>query len=221
MVDAIWTLPRASFTVRSDGVTINAAPDQQPAGVVIGAGLLVEEPSANTSSPGVTGPPNTWEISVVAFEERNVNWTDGSGTMVAANVAAQIVKDVLHMQHIYGFGCLQAVRSFLTPAHDWMGLRPGINAWRFTCQATVGVQQTARTASVTATFPGGTCSLACADATADIYYTTDGTIPCKANSNAQLFSDTGAFSVQTGDTILAAARTPGKLLSEVFGFTAP
>ncbi len=221
-VDALVDSPRSSFTVTASGVLINVAKENQGIVPVTGCGLLVEEPQAGTDAASVRGQTR-WEFSVVAFEDRSKNWTPKVGTMIPASVALQIARDALHLQQVYGFGCLELVDKWLTPAHDWETIKPGYNASRLTMVARTGTVQSQRTPGIQADFSvPGQCTLKFVDPddpNAVLCYTLDGTPPVKANQSAQLYQ--APFAVNSGDTITAAARSTGKALSEIFGFTSP
>lgn len=226
IVDILWTTPASAFTVTSQGITINSNP--LPAGAPVGAGLLVEMPEFVANSPGVTGSPATWGINVVAFEERNTNLTPGTGTMITNEQYAQLAIDILQMTYIYGFGTLQVKTNAITPAHDWMTYKPGIIASRASFYATVGRQQSIRTAFAVPTIAGGMCTITCADGAAVIYYTIDGSMPVAYNSTTNSTPGTATlytapFAVTSGQTVLTAARNPntGYILSSVLGALAP
>jgi len=218
---ALWTLPAASFTVTPVGFQINQVNEPAP-GQRVGAGLLVEWPDSTVDSPGVSGPPATYRIHVVAFEERNVNLTPGVGIGIASNQLAWIAADILHLQALPiggGSGTLWARGTFIEPAHDWMGMFPGIFAHRATFTMTVGRRQTQRAAIVQASFRAGQCVLTCQDPNATIYYTTDGSMPVGSNPNARVYS--GAFNVANGTVVTCASRDVGLVLSEVLAYVAP
>ena len=231
-VDALWTLPRSSFVVTPHGVSIVDATDggNNAAGSALcGAGLLVEMPGMDVDSPGVTGPAGTWEINVVAFEERNTNFLKDTGTFVTSEQYAQIVMDVLHLQAIFGYGTIAAKRSALAPAHDWMTQKPGIVAYRVSFSATAGRQQTLRSKTVAYSWTGDSLTLTCPDGGASIWYTLDGSMPVAANVLAENPPGTGAtlytspVAVPSGTTVLFASKnlTTGTLLSAVSYATAP
>ena len=223
VVDALWTLPAAAFTLTPSGVTINS---NVPPGLC-GAGVLVEMPGATSDSRGVTGPPLTWEIGVVVMEERNTNFLAGTGTGITSEQIAQIVMDRLHLQAIFGFGTIQVRQNCFSAAHDWMNMKPGILAYRVTLTADAGRKQTPRSANVAYSFAGDTLTLTCTDGAVTIYYTTDGSAPCAANVNASNPAGVGAtvytapFAVASGTNVLFASRKTGVLLSAVGQATAP
>lgn len=212
----LWTIPRSAFTVTALGVTVNQQ-SNQGATAPVGAGIMVEMPTASTKSPNVSGAPNTWDIGIVAFEERNMNITPQTGTGLMSEQICLIAKDVLHLQQIFGFGCLRVKENWFSPAHDWMGIFPGIIANRVVLEGISAGPYTPRSKPVMLSYNAGTglLTMTCNDATATIRYTNDGTMPVSANSNAQQY--TTPIAVSAGDYILAASRTPTTNLSEIFG----
>jgi hypothetical protein len=230
-VDILWQLPRSAFTVTPNHISIapgnsggNNAVNPNPQGLV-GAGILVEMPEMEVNSTNVTGPPGTWSVNVVCFEERNVNLTNGVGTGITAEQYAQIVLDNLQLQWIYQFGTLKTKSNSIAPAHDWMSLRPGIMAWRTQLLAVTGRIQSTRSATVTATVSGGSCTLTCSDGGASMYYTFDQSVPCAANIQQNAPAGVGAtlytapFAVTSGQTVLFASRniSTNTILSPVGG----
>lgn len=213
-VDALWTLPRSALIVQPYAINSSAA-----TGGPVGAGILVEMVEATTGSPGVDGPPLTWLINVVTFEDRNTNLTLEVGTGIMCEQIAQLVVDALHKQAVFGYGTLQATTRPITPAEDWMTLRPGILAYRSSLQATTYRPQTRRSTIAPATFDSGQCTLTCTDPDAHIIYTIDGTMPVKANTNALPYE--GPFAVPSGTVILTATWKEDLILSEILGFVAP
>lgn len=221
MLDVLWTVPRSMFTVKDGGIDINTVVTPGP----VGGGLLIEKFEARTDSPGVSGPPTTWKIKIVAFSENNVNFLPNLGINISADDLCQIAKDILHEQHIYGYGSLKADTNWLTPADDWMTIKPGIEASRLTLNATLGVIQTPHCKPVRITFAGNLCTLTCTDTDPElqIYYTQQkdaiGTMPVKANNKASEYS--APFEVESGDLILASSIKPNSNLSEITGEIAP
>lgn len=225
-IDALWTLPVSAFTITTQGVTING----QGAPGLVGAGILVEMPGATSDSPEVSGPPLTWDVDIVCFEERNTNFLAGIGTGVTSEQYAQIVLDILQLQYLGPqFNTLKSKQSAINPAHDRMQLTPGIIAYRTSLRSDAGRNQTPRTQPVAATFLGGNCTLTCGDGAAAVYYTTDGTMPCSANVNAANPAGAGAtlyaapFAVTSGQSLLFAARNTAANLniSQVRSASAP
>lgn len=226
-VDALWTLPRAAIQVKPGTIDLFAAvvdtdpgnsPSAPPGGPT-GIGVLVEMPMASVESPNVSGPPLTWDIPIVAIEERNTNLTAGIGQFIMAEQMAQIVADILHHQDIFEFGTLRA--SLIARAEDRENFHPGTNCWRVTLRSVRGRIQTQRSQIVSYAFAGGMCSLACADPVANILYTFDGTAPVKANPQALNYAQTGPFPVQSGMVVRAATWQAGKLTSSINGAIAP
>ena len=215
MVDALWTLPRNAFKILPTGWEIS----QSGSAGATGCGLLVEHVEATCPAPNVSGPPLTWKVHIVAFEERNANLTPGTGIGLMSEQLAQLVLDVLAGQYIYGLGAFTPSSTPIAPAHDWMSLKPGIFATRATVEATVKRPQSVRSLPPSATFGAGQCTLACADAAAEIRYTLDGSMPLRTNTRSQVYNS--AFAVNSGDQILAATRAAGKIGSAIIGFAAP
>lgn len=229
-VDLLWTVPRTAVRIDGSGVSIGGGLTDGVPGPT-GAGLLIEMPGANCNSPGVSGPPLTWRVSVVAFEERNVNWTpisgnSGGGTFILAETLALIVLAVLHNQAMVGIGNIYTINSLpIAPAQDWMALKPGIIAYRVTLQGTAARPQWQRSAVVTQALnlqPDGTyiATLTCPDSTAEIRFTLDGSPPVVANPASIIYDPSNPPTVLSGQSILSASSRPGYLLSAIGGITA-
>jgi hypothetical protein len=224
-VNALWTLPRSCFQVTPNGVQIVSGGDPGP----VGAGLMIEMPQMTATSPNVSGPPATWDISIVAFEERNTNFTSGTGTGITSEQYCELIIDNLQLFYFWQYGAIKVKQQAITPAHDWMGLMPGIFANRANFEATVGRKQTQRTLAPQPTISNGMCSITNPDPNALVFYTTDLSAPCQANINSANPPGIGAtlytapFAVTSGTTVLTAARnfTNGYTLSAVNGLTAP
>ncbi len=210
-VDILWTLPRNAVNVQPSGPSgqVNVVDDADPA---VGAGLLIEMPTARCHSPGVSGPALTWELTVVAMEERNVNFSV-NGLLISAEQLILLVLDILHLQSIKGYGQFQASAAAIGPAQDWMTIKPGILAMRGTLQATVGRPQTQRCKGVKVYSAGGLVQMECPEPDATVLYTLDGSMPVKANASAQTY--TQPFDAADVGTVTAAAWVAGKLISEV------
>lgn len=222
MVDILWTAPRSAFRVLSGSIAVEPGVSDTVQGPV-GAGLLIEMPVAKCNSPNVTGPPLTWEINVIAFEERNVNLTPSVGIGILSEQLAQLVLDVLQLQAIWsgsgGFGTLRAAPTPLGPDHYWMNLKPGITAWKTTMSTTLGRAQTARSANVAFTFGGGNVTLTCPEPGCEIRYTVNGSTPVKINPDSIIY--TAPFPITSGQLMLTSSWVPGKLISAVAGGIAP
>ena len=216
MIDTVWTTPRSALSVTPNGVEVNFAGDGKGQ---VGAGLLVEMIEATCPANQLSGPPLTWKIHVVAFEERNTNLTAGTGIGIMSEQLAQIVLDSLHGLFITGMGSLQASAVPIQPAHDWMTLKPGLFATRTTVEATVKRQQRAAVVNVSGTWNAGSLTLSCVDGLSAIYYTTDGTMPVASNPNATLYST--PVPVASGTVVLASARKAGANRSNILPFIAP
>ena len=226
-VDILWTMPRSAITVTNNGVTYSPVTQDQEAAPV-GSGLLVEMPEGRTIAPNVSGPPLEWHVSVVAFEERNTNWLAPSpagpymnavGIGITAEDLCLIVLDVLHLQWLFPYGTLKTAPVAFGPAHDWMALKEGINAWRTTFVAPMGRTQTVRSAVVAITFMIGMCTLTCPDNAATVLFTLDGSPPVKSNPAAMPY--TAPFAVTSGQQVLASSWKPGLVNSAISGGLVP
>ena len=216
MIDTVWTTPRCALSVTPNGVAVNF---ENSGKGPVGAGLLVEMIEALCPANQLSGPPLTWKIHVVSFEERNTNLTLGTGIGIMSEQLAQIVLDSLHGLFITGMGALQAAASPIQPAHDWMTLKPGLFAMRTTVEATVKRQQRAAVPNVTGVWTVDSLALSCTDGAAAIYFTTDGSMPVASNPNATLYS--APVSVASGTVVLASARKAGANRSNILPFIAP
>ena len=208
--DILWTLPRACIQLTGTGWNVNTTvPDDPSQMPPVGCGLLVEMPTFVATATAVTGPPATTEINVVAFEERNINWTSGTGIFISVEQLASIALDVMHLWGHGLYGTFKAKPGMNpSPARDWMEQKPGIMAYRATVHGMIGRQQTQRETVVTFNFSGGMCTLGCIDVAATIYYTLDGSCPVKANPQAVKYS--GPFpSPASGSLVFASAWAPG------------
>jgi hypothetical protein len=222
-VDALWTLPRSAIQVKPGSIDLFAAvidseTQPTPAGPT-GAGLLVEMVTAKSPSPNASGPVLTWQVNVVAFEERNTNLNKETGTLIMAEQLAQIVLDILQLQVIYPFGQLKVTGSPINSAQDWMGIYEGLTCVRATLEGTIGRVQTTRCANVKISFAAGSCTVTCPDPNATILYTVDGTPAVKANPSAQEFQ--APFPVNSGDLVVASAWKAGTINAAIVGETAP
>lgn len=227
-VDMLWQLNRNAFVITPQGVW-DIVPEN-PGGLV-GAGMLVEMPEMTVNSPAVTGSPATWNVNIVTFEERNTNFTPGTGTQITAEQYCQFAIDILQLQY-FGpqFNTLQVKQQAIVPAHDWMELK-GVIAYRTQFTSTAGRTQTKRSPLPTLSINAGMCAIACSDTQAAIYYTTDGSMPVSANYNTNMTypnpDGVGAtpytvpFSVTSGQMILTATRSTGLTLSPVAFLIAP
>jgi hypothetical protein len=200
-----------------------------------GDGLLIEEPEVVCNSTGVTGPPQSVELSFVAFQNGDAAFTPaGPGGLAGGGLFAseieQFVIDLLHLQSVGGMGTIQITPRPSAPARDY----PGINARRLKLLVTPRqTRQTPRCATITPTLAEGLLTLACATPGATIYFTTDGSFPCNPAIAVDPLSVTAAvpagttinaastpyaapIAVQSGQNVRAAAYAPGFNCGEIF-----
>ena len=226
-VDILWTMPRSAITVTADGVNYQPVTQDQDAGPV-GCGLLVEMPEGKSMAPNVTGPAMEWQVSVVAFEERNTYWLipsqasqymNATGIGITAEDLCLIVLDILQLQWVFPYGTLKMGAAAFGPAHDWMAIKEGINAQRASFTAPMGRTQTVRSATAQISFMVGMCTLVCPDGAANVLYTLDGSPPVKANPTAMKY--VSPFAVNTGQQVLASSWKTGLVNGPINGAIAP
>jgi hypothetical protein len=199
-----------------------------------GDGLLIEEPDIVCDSTGVTGPPQSVELSFVAFQNGDAAFTPadpqsglGGGGLFASEIE-QFVIDLLHLQNIGGLGTVQITPRPSSPARDY----PGINARRLRLRITPRqTAQTPRCATIAASFAGGLVTLACATPGAAIYYTLDGSFPCNPtvavdplanaviNQSSTLYA--APFAAAAGQQVRAAAYAPALNPGEILNYNVP
>ena len=177
-----------------------------------GAGVLVEMPVVNVTSPNVTGPAFNLIQPFAVLEEPNLNFAPETGTLLSAEEIAQTIFDLLHLQAIEGIGTLQAVG--IKEATDFA---PGLLAYRVEFKIIVGRPQTPRCLTPTITPGGGNATLTAASG--DIYFTLDGSFPAPSNPAAQLYA--APVPVVSGQVVRAAAFAAGFNPSEIRRLTIP
>lgn len=221
-VDALWTLPRNSIQVRPNTIDlfqVNLDGNLPTVPGPTGAGLLVEMPEAKAISNNLTGPPLSWQIRIVAFEERNTNLTPDVGTFIMAEQLAQLVLDVLQLQYIYPFGSLKVSKNAVGPARDWETLQAGLVCWGCTVEVENGRVQTPRSQVCAMVFAAGSCTITCPDPAAEIRYTTDGTPAVRRNPGSIIYA--GPFAAATGTIVQVSSWKQGTLTSSITGAVAP
>jgi hypothetical protein len=215
--DALWTLPRSCFSYTPNGVTVT--PNQGQPGLT-GAGIEVEMVSARCASTNVSGPPLSWELDIVAFEERNTNFLAGTGIGITSEQLILVCFDILQGLEIAPFGTFKVTASPLQAARDKMDLYPGIFAYRGLMETgSVGRTQTNRSQPAAITFVSDTCTLTCSDNLASVFYTTDSSMPVAANPNAVAY--TIPFAVPSGTKITSSTSRSGFVNSQIWQATAP
>lgn len=173
-----------------------------------GAGILVEEPEADSQNKGISGPVLTWMFPILVLEQPNNNFTQNVGTFLNASMITQSIMDALHQYGDGLYGVFYVEGKAMQP--DTSFWERGVVAYRTKFTLSVGKNiQTPRTGAVTVALATGNVTLTCAsDPTAQIYFTTDGT---GADITKTAYS--GPIPVQSGDVIRASAIVSGKNLS--------
>lgn len=179
-----------------------------------GAGILVEMPVANVTSPNVTGPAFNLIQSFVVLEEPNINFAPQTGTFLSAEEIAQIVFDALHLQAIEGIGTLQA--NTIKEAAEFP---PGLLAYRVECKIIVARPQTVRCAVPIIAIAGGQATLTSTTADSAIYYTVDESFPGRSNPAAVLYE--APFDVVSGQVLRVAAWKADLNPSAIRSYTVP
>ncbi len=151
---------------------------------------------------------------IVIFEERNVNMTPNVGTLKSAEGWATLIAESLRGWIFGKAGGLVIEPAAVAPAHDYMGLYPGLICYR------VGVsQRLSRTIIPRCDMPIETdlnlmvtLTNGANSSDAIIYWTNDGSFPGPASGGNEY---NGPFPVNSGDIVQWAAAKPGFFLSNV------
>jgi hypothetical protein len=169
---------RADKAVQMDSIWLSRRDGQSASG----AGLLVEMPRLIVDRPN--SQVNHVIGSVVVFEERNLNMTPGTGTLKSAEQWAQLAVEFMRGWIIGQAGGLVVESNAIAPASDWMR-DPAIGGGGIIALRGSVSQRAARPnytrcgqpllsidnpLTVTLTNPPATLD-------AEIYYTTDGSVP--------------------------------------------
>jgi hypothetical protein len=168
-----------------------------------GAGIIVEKPGFDVSSPNLPGPEGDITLEILVLEDRLTNQGPTEGTQLAADQIAQTIMDALHWQQFEGFGQMFCDRAAMTEAKEFQPL----SAYRLRFRLRMPRGQTTKVEQPTISEAALEITLACATSGAQIYFTTDGTFPGSSNAAAQLYS--APFTVTAGTVINAAAFKDG------------
>ena len=176
-----------------------------------GCGIIVERPEFAVQSPNVTGPQGDLVCVFLVLCDRMLNESATRGTLRSASRVSQRILDLLHRHNDDGIGTYQASGRAIVPAEDYEPL----DAYRVTLNITMKREQTARCARAVPTVADGTCTLTCATAESNIYYTlstldADGNWvapgpPAPSNTGGGAVLYTGPFPLASGQTVRAAA----------------
>jgi hypothetical protein len=206
-----------------------------------GDGLLIEVPDVLCDSDGVSGPPQSVELSFVSFQNGDAAFNPadviglGAGGGLFAEQIEQYLLDALQLQAIGGLGTLRVVGRFSGPARDY----PGINARRTKIMVTPKqTGQTPRTATIQKALNAGLLTLTCATPGSQIIFTLDGSFPSDPGVavdplsvtqdkpqgnpiNAASILYAGPFPVQSGQCVRAAAYAPQFNNGEILNYKIP
>jgi hypothetical protein len=160
------------------------------------------------------GPPLKLKVQVLIVENMQVNRSVNHGTLMTSSQAGLNVLNFLQLRS-FGGSSLYAEKNPITP----FKMEPGFGAHIVTLLcASHGGQTTPKALPVMDQWVedeetgDGSVVLTCADESAEIYYTRDGTYP--APDNGTLYTDpiTG---LEPGDLIRSAAYVDGKNPSDI------
>lgn len=176
----------------------------------LGAGVLVEMPTLNCDKPNVTGPILEVGLSILVMEQPTINMSAAQGTLLSAEEIAKRVLETCHLLHT-GNALLRAASAAVTPANEYAG----VIAYRVNLSTMSASEQPVRPAMVSIDATDlSAVTLACADTTALIYYTLDGSYPAKYGNPKSLLYES-PLGLQTGDVIRAASYAEGKNVGSV------
>ena len=200
-----------------------------------GNGLLIEIPDIIVDSDGVTGPPQSVELSFVNFQNGDAALIPPTtvagqtepvqGGGLYAEQLEQFLVDILHLLNIGGLGTMIVKGRFSSPARDYAGINARRTKIVMTPKQTA---QTTRVALPIISVSAGTCTITEATPGASVYYTTDGSFPSNPtiaiapiaggpiNSKSQLY--TAPFAVTAGQLIRAAGYLNGYNISPTARF---
>jgi hypothetical protein len=211
---------RADKAVQMDSIWLSLRDGQS----ACGAGLLVEMPRLIVDKPN--SQVNHVIGSVVVFEERNLNFTPGAGTMKSAEQWTQLAVEFMRGWIIGQAGGLVVEPNAIVPAKDWMPADPtaagggGIIALRGSVSQRAARPNYPRCGSPNLAIMAPLTFALTNSATtldAEIYFTTDGSVPRSVpdDSGAVAQRYTQPFTVPTGTLVQWVALKSGFLPSHI------
>jgi len=164
-----------------------------------GACIIVETPEFSGKWPDAPGQNGDIELEFLILEEPMMNSAPKTGTLVHADVIAQITLDVGKHWVVDGYGIFSTPPNAFRRDDTFGGLR----AIRTRLRTSAPLGASDRVAFVSIDLTNGAVTLSSGTADAQIYWTRDGSFPGPSNSHANLYD--APFAVDSGETILAAA----------------
>ena len=212
---------RADKTIQADSIWLTQRP-LSGGNSACGAGLLVEMPRLTVDKPN--SQVNHVIGSVVVFEERNLNFTPGVGTLKSAEQWAQLAVEFMRGWIIGQAGGLVVEPNAIAPARDWMTGDPrmaenGIIALRGSVSQRAARPNYARVGTPTLSLDNLTVTITNLPTSldAEIYFTTDGSVPRSVPDDAGAVAQryTQPFSVSCGTLVQWVALKAGLLPSHI------
>ena len=208
-------------------VTQRKAPHLAGRNGLVGAGILINLPSADPSPdadvPGAQMNTLCW-LDILVKDDISLVLSNGAG--ITAEEILVITWLLLNQWLNQSVGSGNMFVDGFDPIED----KQGAYGYRIQIRLRMAQDQPDKVAAPVISFDGnGNCTLTCGTAGATIYYTMDQSFPgpWKANpggtvNKSQIYN--GAFPVESGRTILAAAfipTDPNSIGSDVWAATAP
>lgn len=183
-----------------------------------GCGIIVEKPEFRVDSPNLPGPQGDLILTCLILADRITNEGPTTGTNRPANQVGQRILELCHNWRIHPGGAFFANQNALTEAKDFAPL----DAWRVSLRMKLPRAQNTQVAEPTITADGLEIALACATADAEIFYTTDESMPAhERGGNPGSHRYTAPFTVESGDVVNVCAYKTDLIQSNVITTTVP
>lgn len=181
-----------------------------------GCGVIVEPPEFQVAVPNLAGPQGDLVQELLILSDRTVNEGPVTGTLRPANQVGQRILELAHGWRIRPAGAFYADVNALQPAKDFEPL----DAWRVRLRMKLPRQQNAQVAEPVIASAGLVVTLSCATAEAEIFYTTDETMPAhERGGNPGSVRYTAPFTVESGDVVTVCAYKSGLIQSNIITST--
>lgn len=165
-----------------------------------GIGILVEMPTFENDSKSAPGPATRLIVSLVVMENPILNMDGTGGTNVDAESLCELLSPFLHQWLIEGQGEFYPTAKPIAPAND---LPPGCLGYRIAFAMEHSPAAITRATQPALTFNESEMTITLTNAgnslDAEIYFTTDQTLPGSANSAAKKYE--GPIPVEVGDVV--------------------